>query len=89
MLSARGAEAGLEVRALAVSGNGPTLLAADSAGVAIGDVVDRCAAPFVAGTDLDALRDDVQRLMGRIVRHRQHGSDLVWEAYAIDIGGAG
>jgi chromosome segregation ATPase len=41
------------------------------------------------GTDLDALRDDVQRLMGRLVRHRQHGADLVWEAYALDIGGAG
>jgi hypothetical protein len=57
--------------------------------VAIGDLIDRFAAPFAAGTDLDALRDEVQRLMGRIVRHRQHGSDLVWEAYAIDIGGAG
>jgi hypothetical protein len=38
---------------------------------------------------VDGIRDDLQRLMGRIVRHRQHGSDLVWEAYAIDIGGAG
>ena len=37
----------------------------------------------------DAARDGLQRLMGRIVRHRQHGADLVWEAYAIDIGGAG
>jgi hypothetical protein len=35
------------------------------------------------------VRDDLQRLMGRIVRHRQGGADLVWEAYAIDIGGAG
>ncbi|HSW42377.1 MAG TPA: hypothetical protein VLM76_07715 [Patescibacteria group bacterium] len=37
----------------------------------------------------DAARDGLQRLMGRIVRHRQHGADLVWEAYAIDIGDAG
>jgi hypothetical protein len=32
-------------------------------------------------------RDDVQRLLGRVVRHRQHGADLVWEAYNLDIGG--
>jgi len=36
---------------------------------------------------LDEARDDVQRLLGRIVRHRQHGADLVWEAYNLDIGG--
>jgi hypothetical protein len=36
---------------------------------------------------VDAARDDVQRLLGRIVRHRQHGADLVWEAYNLDIGG--
>jgi len=33
------------------------------------------------------VRDDVQRLLGRCVRHRQHGADLVWEAYNLDIGG--
>lgn len=38
---------------------------------------------------IDPVRDDLQRLLGRIVRHRQHGADLIWEAYAIDIGGAG
>lgn len=32
-------------------------------------------------------RDDLQRLLGRLVRHRQHGADLVWEAYNLDIGG--
>jgi hypothetical protein len=32
-------------------------------------------------------RDDLQRLLGRIVRHRQQGADLVWEAYNLDIGG--
>jgi hypothetical protein len=35
----------------------------------------------------DAARDDVQRLLGEIVRHRQHGADLVYEAYQVDIGG--
>ena len=51
--------------------------------------VTRFAVPFPDGTDLGVARDDMQRLMGRIVRHRQAGSDLVWEAYAIDIGTAG
>lgn len=36
---------------------------------------------------VDDARDDVQRLLGQIVRHRQHGADLVWEAYNLDIGG--
>ncbi len=37
---------------------------------------------------LDDVRDDLQRLMGLVVRHRQRGADLVWEAYNLDIGGA-
>jgi hypothetical protein len=45
--------------------------------------------PLASEADVDALRDELQRLMGRIVRHRQGGADLVWEAYSIDIGGAG
>jgi len=56
---------------------------------AIAEAGARFAAAFPEGTDLDALRDDLQRLMGRLVRHRQHGADLVWEAYQLDIGGAG
>ncbi len=42
------------------------------------------------GTDawpLDRSRDDLQRLIGSVVRHRQKGADLVWEAYNVDIGG--
>jgi len=45
--------------------------------------------PLGSEADVDAVRDDLERLMGRIIRHRQGGADLVWEAYAIDIGGAG
>ena len=56
---------------------------------AIDEAIAHFAGPFPAGTDLDALRDDLQRLMGRLIRHRQHGADLVWEAYELDIGGAG
>ena len=47
----------------------------------------RLAAP--PADDADAVREELQRLMGQIVRHRQHGADLVWEAYAIDIGDIG
>lgn len=36
---------------------------------------------------LEEIRDDLQRLLGKLVRHRQLGSDLVWEAYNLDIGG--
>jgi len=56
---------------------------------AIVDAAARFAGPFTEGTDLDAVRDDMQRLMGRVVRHRSHGADLVWAAYELDIGGAG
>lgn len=34
----------------------------------------------------DEVRQAVTDLMGAIVRHRQAGSDLVYEAYAVDIG---
>jgi hypothetical protein len=39
------------------------------------------------GWPLDEARDDAQRLLGKIVKHRQQGADLVWEAYNLDIGG--
>ena len=28
-----------------------------------------------------------QRFIGTVIRHRQRGADLVWEAYNVDIGG--
>jgi len=55
-------------------------------------LVEASASIAVAPADeagADAARDELQRLMGRIVRHRQHGADLVWEAYRVDIGDAG
>ena len=36
---------------------------------------------------LDDARDDLQRMLGKVIRHRQKGADLVWEAYNVDIGG--
>jgi hypothetical protein len=56
---------------------------------ALVDAGRRLGGTLVDEADVDAVRDDLQRLMGRIVRHRQHGADLVWEAYAVDIGAAG
>ncbi len=40
-------------------------------------------------SDIAGLREDVTGLMGRIARHRQRGSDLVYEAYVVDLGGLG
>jgi hypothetical protein len=56
---------------------------------ALAAAVPRLGAPPADEADVETLRDDLQRLMGQIVRHRQHGADLVWEAYSIDIGDAG
>jgi hypothetical protein len=39
------------------------------------------------GWPLDHARDDLQRFIGAVIRHRQKGADLVWEAYNVDIGG--
>jgi hypothetical protein len=56
---------------------------------ALAEAGKRLDEPLPDDAAVHALRDDLQRLMGRIVRHRQYGADLVWEAYAVDIGGAG
>ncbi len=38
--------------------------------------------------DVASFREEVTDLMGRLVRHRQRGSDLVYAAYSWDIGGS-
>lgn len=38
------------------------------------------------GGDVRAMRRRVLRLLGRLVEHRQRGSDLVYEAYSVDLG---
>ncbi len=45
------------------------------------------ATPVGDAWPLAEARDELQRLLGRVVRHRQLGADLVWEAYNLDIGG--
>jgi hypothetical protein len=37
--------------------------------------------------DVDKVRDLGTMLLGVLVRHRQRGSDLVYEAYELDLGG--
>lgn len=41
-----------------------------------------------AEVDADARREAVGVLLQRLVRHRQRGSDLVYEAYVVDLGGS-
>jgi hypothetical protein len=49
-------------------------------------LLSRVATPDVT-EDVDGVRDLGTALLGRLVRHRQRGSDLVFEAYEADIGG--
>jgi hypothetical protein len=37
--------------------------------------------------DLEGVRRRLTRVLGRLVRHRQQGAELIYEAYAVDIGG--
>jgi len=37
--------------------------------------------------DVDALRLSLTDLIGLLVRHRQRGADLLWDAYATSLGG--
>ena len=43
--------------------------------------------PPVTPTDAEVVRDRGTNLLGRLVRHRQRGADLIYEAYQTDIGG--
>lgn len=43
----------------------------------------------ISRADLSAHRDDLTALLSRLVKHRQRGSDLIYEAYDVDIGGQG
>jgi hypothetical protein len=43
--------------------------------------------PPVTAPDAEAVRKQGTNLLGRLVRHRQRGADLIYEAYQTDIGG--
>lgn len=46
-------------------------------------LADSGAAPGAA----EEVRDALTTVLGRLVRHRQQGADLVWRAYEVDLGG--
>ena len=52
----------------------------------VDSLLARVAGPDAMG-DVDRVRDLGTALLGRLVRHRQRGADLVFEAYEFDIGG--
>jgi hypothetical protein len=39
--------------------------------------------------DPEEARELVIDLVARLVRHRQHGADVIYEAYSVDVGGGG
>ena len=39
--------------------------------------------------DLPVFREEVTTLMGQLVRHRQKGADLIYEAFEVDLGVSG
>jgi uncharacterized protein YgbK (DUF1537 family) len=41
----------------------------------------------VTAEDVDGLRDRGTKLLAHLIRHRQRGADLIYEAYETDIGG--
>lgn len=47
----------------------------------------RLAATPVRNLEVAGTRDEVQHLLGLLVKHRQRGADLLWEAYSLDTGG--
>jgi Hemerythrin HHE cation binding domain len=51
----------------------------------VDDLLTRVSGP--EAHDADRVRDLGTALLGRLVRHRQRGSDLVYEAYQADLGG--
>jgi hypothetical protein len=54
--------------------------------------IDELVAQAEQPCDADAvetIRDSATRLLGHIIKHRQRGADLIYEAYQTDIGGDG
>jgi len=52
----------------------------------IGDLMSWVSQPVPDG-EVDAIRDLGTALLGRLVRHRQRGADLIYQAYQVDLGG--
>jgi Hemerythrin HHE cation binding domain len=41
------------------------------------------------GSDPRGVRERVVDIVAKLARHRQHGSDVIYEAYSVDLGGHG
>jgi hypothetical protein len=46
------------------------------------------ATPVETEEQVAEVRDGIQHVLGLLVKHRQRGADLLWEAYNLDTGGA-
>ena len=68
--------------------NAVDALTAEHAGIAaeIAELVADSAAP-VTPDDVDGLRERGTKLLGHLIRHRQRGAVLIYEAFETDIGG--
>ena len=53
----------------------------------IAGVLAKLSASPADPVEMAALREQINTLIGRIVRHRQRGADLINDAYEVDIGG--
>jgi hypothetical protein len=40
-------------------------------------------------TDVEGIRERVVDVVAKLARHRQHGADVIYEAYSVDLGGHG
>jgi hypothetical protein len=49
------------------------------------DEIERAMDDVLEVERADALREAATGLLGRLVRHRQHGADLLFEAYDVDV----
>lgn len=45
----------------------------------------RCQESALDADEVEVLRTEVLDLLGQAARHRQHGSDLIYEAYQVDV----
>lgn len=54
---------------------------------ALAELITLCNPP-VTTTEAAVIREMGTKLLGRIVRHRQRGADLIYEAYQTDVGGS-
>lgn len=50
------------------------------------DLLERVRPP-VAADEVEVIRERGAALLGRLARHRQHGANLIHEAYEVDLGG--